>query len=73
MKNKKYRNIENGHIITAYRFALIECKEGWKEQKALNCISEDSPDFDHWVKPDREQLIEYGCMRLDESEDWEEI
>lgn len=71
MKDKKYRNIETGDIISAYDYGRESYLEQWKESKKNGEIPEDSNDFKHPDASD-EELLEFGISLLSENENYEE-
>jgi hypothetical protein len=65
MKNQKYKHQHTGRTITAYQRGLSITYDFWKEQKDAGEIPEDSGDFDHFIKPEREELIRIGVESIE--------
>jgi hypothetical protein len=71
LKNQRYRNTKTGSIITAYDRGLAVLKREWQEQKDMGVIGEDSSDFDHFIEPDREDVIEFGIQNIEAENYWD--
>lgn len=73
MKDRKFRNLENGKIYSAYEQGLDGYLELWREAKRLGDIGKDSADFYEPIIPKKEELIEIGAAYFENDEEYEEI
>ncbi|MGG1650481.1 hypothetical protein ABHN03_16845 [Paenibacillus sp. NRS-1775] len=73
MKDKKFRYIYSGKIVSALEFGKDSYLELWNEAKRLGDIPEDSADYCVPILPPDKDLIEQGLGFLEDNEEYEEI
>lgn len=73
MKDRKFRYIFTGKIVSAYEIGKDAYLELWNEAKRIGDIPEDSADYEAPILPPAEDLIGQGLNCLEDNEEYEEV